>query len=184
MNVIRRVGPTDMLAFVGFGYLAALCAQLLPRETGWIALSRRQETLALARRLGAAAVYSVDNVPPELWDSVPVVIEAAGVQQTLDVATWLTACGGRLVIAGYHADGPRTVNMQSWNWKGIDVINAHDRKPQVFVRSLRDGLRIVAERGLDLSALQTHAFGLEDASAAFHIAESRPPGFVKSVVQL
>jgi hypothetical protein len=29
-----------------------------------------------------------------------------------------------------------------------------------------------------------HAFGLEDASAAFRVAESRPPGFVKSVVQL
>ena len=125
-------GAADLVAFVGFGYLAALCAELLPTGTRWIALSRRQTSRGRALRLGAEAAYTFEDVPPALWDSVPVVIEAAGVQQTLDFATWLTAYSGRLVIAGYHADGPRTVNMQSWNWKGIDVINAHDRQPQVF----------------------------------------------------
>jgi hypothetical protein len=34
-------------------------------------------------------------------------------------------------------DGPRTVNMQSWNWKGIDVINAHERRPEVIGAALR-----------------------------------------------
>jgi threonine dehydrogenase-like Zn-dependent dehydrogenase len=184
MNVIHRAGPAEQVAFVGFGYLAALCAQLLPSATPWIALARREESRALARRLGAMAVYAFDKVPADLWDSVPVVIEAAGVQQTLDCATWLTAYGGRLVIAGYHADGPRTVNMQSWNWKGIDVINAHERNPEVFVRALRDALNTVAERGLDLAALHTHEFALEDAAAAFNTAENHPPTFVKSVVRL
>src|SRR6266851_2187032 len=185
MNVVRRAGiqPDDQVALVGFGYLAALIVHLLPTSCAWVAIASRAASRELAIRLGAAAVYDFTSVPNDAWDHFPVVIEAAGVQQTLDYATWLTAYGGRLVVAGYHADGPRTVNMQSWNWKGIDVINAHDRKPQVFVRSLRDGLRIVAERGLDLSALQTHAFGPEDAAAAFRVAESRPPGFVKSVVQ-
>jgi NADPH2:quinone reductase len=184
MNIIRRAGPSDVVAFVGFGYLATLCAQLLPSGTRWTAFSRRAESRLLAISLGAEAVHSFDNVPSELWDSVPLVIEAAGVQQTLDFATWLTAYGGRLIIAGYHADGPRTVNMQSWNWKGIDVINAHDRQAAVFVRGLHDGLRLVAERDLDLSTLQTHEFGLGDVAAAFSVAENRPPGFQKSVVRL
>ena len=184
MNVLRRAEPTDQAAFVGFGYLAALCAQLLPRGTRWIALSRRHESRVLALRLGADAAYSFDSVPSALWDSLPLVIEAAGVQQTLDVASWLTAFSGRLVIAGYHADGPRTVNMQSWNWKGIDVLNAHDRQPEVFMRTLHDGLRLVAERGLDLSALVTHEFGLAEAAAAFRAADERPATFVKAVVRL
>jgi threonine dehydrogenase-like Zn-dependent dehydrogenase len=184
LNVLRRAGQADMVAFVGFGYLAALCAQLLPGGTRWIAFARRADARALAQRLGAAAVYSFENVPAEVWDSAPVVIEAAGVQQTLDFATWLTAYGGRLVIAGYHADGPRTVNMQSWNWKGIDVINAHDRDPQVFVDALRDGLHLVAERGLELGGLTTHEFGLADAADAFSAAEHHPPGFIKSVIRL
>ncbi|MDQ6671111.1 MAG: alcohol dehydrogenase catalytic domain-containing protein [Chloroflexota bacterium] len=184
VNVIRRAGPSELVAFVGFGYLAALCAQVLPAGTRWMAVSRREESRAQAVRLGAQAAYSFEGVPGDLWDSVPVVIEAAGVQQTLEVATWLTGYGGRLVIAGYHADGPRSVNMQSWNWKGIDVINAHDRQPDVFVRALGEGIRLIAERRLDLAALQTHEFSLADAAAAFRMAEVRPSGFVKAVVRL
>ncbi|MGI9145209.1 MAG: alcohol dehydrogenase catalytic domain-containing protein [Chloroflexota bacterium] len=184
VNVLRRAGPAHLLAFVGFGYLAMQCAQLLPPGTRWIALSRREESRALALRLGAEATYSFDSVPAELWDSLPLVIEAAGVQQTLDYATWLTAYNGRLVIAGYHADGPRTVNLQSWNWKGINVINAHDRDPAVFVRALRDGLRLATERRLNLAAYETHEFELADTAAAFRAAEARPPGFVKALVRL
>lgn len=184
INVIRRAGLADQLAFVGFGYLAAVCAQLLPTGMRWIALSRRGESRTLALALGAQAAYSFEQIPAELWDSLPLVIECAGVQQTLDVGTWLTAYGGRLVIAGYHADGPRTVDMQSWNWKGIDVINAHDRRPAVFVRALHDGLRLIAERGLNLSALHTHEYELDHAAAAFQAAEHHPSGFVKGLVRL
>ncbi len=186
MNVIRRsaIGPGDRIAIVGFGYLAALVVQLLPPEVGgWLALSRREDSRALALRLGAEAAYDFSHVPAELWDSFGVVIEAAGVQQTLDYATWLTAYGGRLVIAGYHADGPRTVNMQSWNWKGIDVINAHERQTWVYVGALREALALVLTRPLGFESLETHAWALEQAVEAFRFAEERPSGFVKGVLR-
>jgi threonine dehydrogenase-like Zn-dependent dehydrogenase len=186
MNVVRRsgIGEGDRIAVVGFGYLASLVVQLLPRETaGWLAVSRRADSRALALRLGAEAAYDFSHVPAALWDSFGVVIEAAGVQHTLDYATWLTAYGGRLVIAGYHADGPRTINMQSWNWKGIDVINAHERDPSVYVRALREALTLAGSRDLDVRGLHTHAWPLEQAADAFRFAEERPSGFVKGVVR-
>ena len=185
MNVVRRAGirPGDRVAVVGFGYLAALVVQLLsPDIGGWVAISRRADSRALALRLGAEAAFDFSNVPSDLWDGFPVVIEAAGVQRTLDYGTWLTAYGGRLVVAGYHADGPRTVNMQSWNWKGIDVINAHERQSSVYVAALREGLELSAARGVDLAPLHTHSWSLDEAAEAFRYAEERPPGFVKSVV--
>jgi threonine dehydrogenase-like Zn-dependent dehydrogenase len=123
-------------------------------------------------------------VPFHLWDSFPVVIEAAGVQQTLDYATWLTAHGGRLVVAGYHADGQRSVNMQTWNWKGIDVINAHERDPTVCVRGLRSGLAAAKEHRLDIDRLITHRWGLHQVTEGFTTLETRPPGFIKGVVEL
>ena len=186
MNVVRRSAPGagDRLAVVGFGYLAALVVQLLPLEIGrWVALSRREDSRALALRLGAEAAYDFAHVPADLWDSFGVVIEAAGVQQTLDYATWLTAYGGRLVIAGYHADGPRTVNVQSWNWKGIDVINAHAREPAVYVRALREALDLAGSRGLDVRGLETHSWPLELAAEAFRCAEERPAGFIKGIIR-
>jgi threonine dehydrogenase-like Zn-dependent dehydrogenase len=185
MNVVRRAGvrPGDRVAIVGFGYLGALIVQLLPPGLAeWIAVSRRPDSRTLAESFGASATYDFDCVPAAAWDSFPVVIEAAGVQQTLDYATWLTAFGGRLVIAGYHADGPRTVNMQSWNWKGIDVINAHERAPAAYVRALGGALSLVQARGLDLGRLQTHEWSLDEADQAFAAAETRPAGFIKSVV--
>ena len=186
MNVVQRsaIGPGARLAVVGFGYLAALVVQLLPADIGgWVAVSRREDSRALALRLGAEAAYDFSHVPAELWDSFGVVIEAAGVQHALDYATWLTAYAGRLVIAGYHADGPRTVNMQNWNWKGIDVINAHERKSAVSMRALREALVLAESRGLELERLQTHAWPLEQAAEAFCCAEQRPSSFVKGVVR-
>lgn len=187
-NLVRRAGvqPGNRTAVVGFGYLAALAMRLLhPVDPGeWVVVSRRSDSRALARRMGASAAYDFGEVPADLWDSFPVVIEAAGVQQALDYATWLTAYGGRLVIAGYHADGPRTVNLQSWNWKGIDVINAHERQSRVYLQGLREGLDSVERHGLaaELQALITHQWPLARTAEALATAELRPPGFVKGVV--
>ena len=184
-NVVRRaaIGPGQRLAIVGFGYLAALIVQLLPDDVGeWIAISRRADSRALALRLGADAVFDFPDVPQAAWDTYPVVIEAAGVQQALDYATWLTAYGGRLVIAGYHADGPRTVNLQTWNWKGIDVINAHERDTAVVVRDMRHALQLATKRQLDLASLITHTWPLEASADAFAAVEARPPGFAKAVI--
>jgi threonine dehydrogenase-like Zn-dependent dehydrogenase len=184
MNVVRRAAVTtgDRVAIVGFGYLAALVAHLLPRDVGeWIAISRRADSLALARKSGASAAYDFNSVPNVAWDSFPVVVEAAGVQPALDVATWLTAYGGRLVIAGYHADGPRTVNMQSWNWKGIDVINAHARQPAVYLDALRTSFDVLRAR--PLPPLISHAWTLDRAAEAFVAAETRPPGYVKGILR-
>ena len=70
-------------------------------------------------------------------------MEAVGKQWPLDLAAELTRERGRLIVAGYHQDGPRQVNMQLWNWRGLDVINAHERDPQVYL----DGMRAAVERG-------------------------------------
>lgn len=185
MNVVRRsmLGSGDRIAVVGFGYLAALLVQLLPDDVGsWVAVSRREDSRTLALRLGAEAAYDFADVPSSLWDSFNVSIEAAGVQQTLDYATWLTAYGGRLVIAGYHADGPRTVNMQSWNWKGIDVINAHERQPAKYVDALRRAFALLDSRSVDVASLHSHRWPLERALEAFEAADARPAGFIKGLI--
>lgn len=188
-NVVRRMRlqTSESLAVVGFGYLAALVIRLLepvPAGLRWIAVSRRAESRALALSLGAEAAYDFDSVPLEAWDSFPVVLEAAGVQQSLDYASWLTAYGGRLVVAGYHADGPRIVNFQAWNWKGIDVVNAHEREAAAYVRGLEEGLKRIAlgELAKEIAGLVTHGWPLERANEAFATVERRPPDYLKGVI--
>jgi threonine dehydrogenase-like Zn-dependent dehydrogenase len=110
------------------------------------------------------------------------VIETAGTQSALDAASRLVATGGRLVIAGFHQDGPRTVDLQSWNWRGLDVVNAHERDPRRAVEGIREAVGLAATGELDVSTLVSHVFALDDLDAAFRAAAERGPGFVKAVV--
>ena len=111
-----------------------------------------------------------------------VVIEAVGLQWPLDLAGELVREGGRLVIAGYHQNGPRQVNMQMWNWKGIDIVSAHERDPEVQRRGMREGIAAAAEGRLDLDALVTHRYPLSQLDEALDATRDKPQGFVKGWV--
>ncbi len=112
-----------------------------------------------------------------------VVIEAAGTQEALDTASRLVAAGGRLVVAGFHQDGPRVVDLQSWNWRGIDVVNAHERDPAVVVAGMREAARLAAAGDARRRvARHAPASPLDEVEAAFAAAATRPQGFLKAVV--
>ncbi len=157
-----------------------------------IAVSRRRESLALARDFGAAETIPMDDhwaiieQVKALTDGAlcPRVIEAVGKQWPLDLASALVAPGGRLVIAGYHQDGPRQVNLQDWNWKGIDVVNAHERDASVCRRGVEAAVAAVAAGTLDADRLYTHRFPLERLAEALDATRDKPAGFVKALVTL
>ena len=182
VNVVRRSGISqgDRVAVVGVGFLGALVTRLAVAAGAEVtAVSRRAFALEVARESGAARVFVPDEAPAETFD---VVVEAAGVQATLDLAARLCRVRGRLVIAGYHQDEPRAVDMQLWNWRGLDVVNAHERDPRVYVDAIREAARMVAEGELDPRPLFTHVFPLERIGEALASASKRPDGFMKALV--
>lgn len=190
VNVARRsaVEPGDVVVVLGIGFLGALLLSLLrDAQPGRIvAVSRRKAALELAERMGADQVLSYEEATA--WagrhqdGAADVVVEATGAQRPLDVATWLCRVRGRLVVAGYHQDGLRSVDMRLWNWRGIDVINAHERSPHTYVEGMREGLRRLADGRLDLEPLITHRMPLADIQRAFELADRRDDGFLKAVV--
>ena len=115
----------------------------------------------------------------ELCDRV---IEATGKQWPLDIAGDLVREGGKLIITGYHQDGPRQVNMQQWNWKGIDVINAHERDPAVYVRGIREAIGALQSGVLRPERLYTHSYPLSRLGEAFEATREHKEGFVKALV--
>ena len=152
MNIFRRgeISAGDTVAIVGIGFLGALLTRLAASAGAHvIAISRRPFSLDVARRMGAAECIRMNGQDGILEQVKSLtggvlcdrVIEAIGKQQPLDLAADLTRERGRLIIAGYHQDGPRQVNMQLWNWRGIDVINAHEREFYDFVCRYFDKLR-------------------------------------------
>jgi len=191
-NVFRRsaVRAGDMVAVVGTGFIGLVALRLaVLAGARVVALSRRESALALARGFGAAetiptgdreaAIARVASLTSgRLCD---VVVEAVGSQDALDLSSELVREGGRLVVAGYHQDGARSVNMWLWNWRGIDVVNAHERDPRVQREGVLVAAGAVAEGRLDPAPLYT-TFPLERANDAFVAMEERPDGFVKALV--
>ena len=192
VNVVRRAGVRegDTVVLLGTGFLGLLLLQLLRRERPGrvVTVSRRPLPGDLAGRLGIDEMLSYDDDVHGRVGAVTgggmadVVIEATGYQRPLDLGAELTRVRGRLIVAGYHQDGPRTVNMQLWNWRGLDVINAHERDPAVYRSGMEEGVRRLAAGEIDLAPLITHTFPLSDINRAFQTAEERPEGFLKSVV--
>src|SRR4051812_5718286 len=175
MNIFQRsnIGKEHTVAIVGVGFLGALLTQLAS-ATGArvIALSRRGFALGIAKEMGATGTARLDDAietvrcltSDRLCD---IVIECTGKQSPLDIAGEITRERGRLVIAGYHQDGPRQINMQLWNWRGLDVINAHERNPRVYADGIRQAIRAVETGLLNPVPLYTHSFPLERLRGAF-----------------
>lgn len=191
VNVVRRSGirAGDTVAVVGAGFLGCLIVQLAAAAGARvIAISRRRSALEAAARMRAAETVALEEPVTERVEELTggrlcdVVVEAAGVQATLDVAGPLTRTRGRLVIAGFHQDGSRQVDMQLWNWRGLDVVNAHERDPAVYVEGIREAAAAVAAGTLDPGSLYTHRFGLDRVGEALDTAIERPDGFVKALV--
>jgi threonine dehydrogenase-like Zn-dependent dehydrogenase len=110
------------------------------------------------------------------------VIEATGTQAALDLASELTRERGRLIIAGYHQDGPRLVDMQLWNWRGLDVINAHERDPRIYVQGIKLAAEAVCSGQVEPLPLYTHSFFLDRLGGAFEMMSQRPDGFLKALL--
>ncbi len=192
MNIFKRsaIKAGDTVAIVGIGFLGALLIQLA-RGAGArvIAIARRHTALDLASELDAETIAMddhwriIEEVKQKTGDVFcDVVIEAVGKQWPLDLAAELTREHGRLVIAGYHQDGPRQVNMQMWNWRGLDVINAHEREQAVYIQGIRDAVEAVKDGRLDPSPLYTHTYSLEQLGDALNATRDRPEGFLKALV--
>ncbi|HEY7768088.1 MDR/zinc-dependent alcohol dehydrogenase-like family protein [Longimicrobium sp.] len=193
MNIFRRsdIQAGQTVAIVGIGFLGALLTRLA-KDGGArvIAISRRPFSLDVAREMGADEVIAMDDhwaiieKVKELTGGVLAdrVIEAVGKQWPLDLAAEITRERGRLIIAGYHQDGPRQVNMQMWNWRGLDVINAHERDPAVYIEGIRLAVDAVASGRLDPTPLYTHTFPLDQLDDALNATRDRPDGFLKALV--
>lgn len=191
MNVFARsdIHSWQTVAVVGVGFLGALLVSLAA-STGArvIAFSRRPFARDVARQMGAVEALPLDERARDLVQELTHgrgcerVIEATGLQEPLTFAGDITGERGRLVIAGFHQDGKREVNLQLWNWRGLDVINAHERDPRAYITGMRAAVTAVASGRLDPTPLYTHRFPLTEVGAALDAMRDRHGDFLKALV--
>jgi len=195
MNIFRRseIEAGQTVAIIGAGFLGNLLIQLAKSAGARVvAISRREAARELAKQCGADETLPMNDH----WELVgrvkeltqqrgaERVIECVGAQWPLDIANDIIGERGRLIIAGYHQDGPRQVNMQNWNWLGIDVVNAHERSPRNYVRGMQDAVEAVVSGRIDPWPLLTHTYALDQLDRAMNDMSERPDNFVKGTVLL
>jgi threonine dehydrogenase-like Zn-dependent dehydrogenase len=195
MNIFKRsdIRKGDTVAIIGIGFLGALLCQLAKHAGAKvIAISRRTFSLGFAEKFGADEIMPIT----ETWEVAQKVseitggafcervIEATGKQVALDIATEIVAERGKVIIAGYHQDGLRQVNFQKWNWKGIDVINAHEREDAVYLQGMQDAVQAVTQGIIRPEELYSDIFTLDEIGKGFERTAERPDGFMKALIQL
>jgi len=193
MNIFRRseIRSGMTVAVVGIGFLGALLIQLATANGAQVlAFGRRPFALEFARKAGAKEsirlndhASAIDHVEALTQGRFcEVVIEATGKQEALDFASQITGIRGRLVIAGYHQDEARQIDMRLWNWRGLDVINAHERDPAISIRGVREAIAAMQSGALDPRPLLTHVMSLDRLDEALALTRDRPEGFMKAVI--
>lgn len=182
----RRAAPAvgDRTAVVGLGFMGLVMTRLLVASptSRVCAIDPRADARAVAAALGAAPALAPDD-PGLAADAFELVVEASGTQPGLDLATTLVAEHGTLSVLGFHRS-VREVDVRAWNWKAIDVVNAHVRDRARLADATRAALRLLAAGRLDIGSLLTHDLPLERIGEAYEALESKPAGFVKAVVTL
>jgi 2-desacetyl-2-hydroxyethyl bacteriochlorophyllide A dehydrogenase len=184
MSAARRtkVELGDRVAIVGQGFMGLLILQLIrlkgPAEI--VGIDLREDARRMSLKLGADRAVSREEA--DSLGDFDVVIEATGQPDGLSLAIKLVRLHGVMAILGYHQGGPRSVDMQLWNYKSIEVLNAHERRNDYRMDSMRRALDLAAAGRIDLSALASHSFSIDQIDDAFGALASKPAGFVKSVM--
>jgi threonine dehydrogenase-like Zn-dependent dehydrogenase len=193
MNIFERsdIHSGHNVAVVGGGFLGLLLTQLAADAGAHVVvLSHREFALQLALTMEAEDTIATQDDGHDAERALQLtcgrgfdrVIEVAGLQSALDLASEITAEHARLIIAGYHQDGPRQVNMQQWNWRGLDVINAHERTMDRYVTGVQKAIQAALEGRLDPFPLLTHTVSLGSMDDGFKLMRERPEGFVKALL--
>ncbi|MFZ0490690.1 MAG: zinc-binding dehydrogenase [Salegentibacter sp.] len=193
MNIFKRsdISKGQTVAIVGSGFLGSLLIQLAKSEGAKvIAISRRDFSLQTAKSAGADELIKMDDhyqiieKIKELTDGnfCDRVIECTGKEWPLNLSIEITGERGKLIVAGFHQDGMRSVNVQMLNWRGIDMISAHERDSAEYIKGIKAAIEAVRNGKMDPFPLFTHRFKLDQMEQAYEHLTGRPEGFVKALI--
>ena len=186
----------DTIALVGLGFMGLLMLQAarLRGPARMIVIDPRGEALETARKFGADETYTPDQVPETLkltqWSQLGkrwganVVYENSGTQAGMTLAGQMVREHGILSLVGWHQGGARQVDMELWNWKAFDIVNAHERRMDYLMDCMRRGLALVAAGKIDMASLITHRYGLDQVDQAFQALVDKPSGYHKAIIRV
>ncbi|MBD3347004.1 MAG: zinc-binding dehydrogenase [Chitinivibrionales bacterium] len=186
-----EIMPGDRVLLMGAGYMGLLNVQGLAAcpLAELVVTDIKQENLERAKAFGASKIINTGTAEGltelEQYKSDPfdLVIEAAGVEQTLQSAGSFIRTGGRLALFAWH-HAPRSVDFGEWHIGGYKVLNSSPMiSTDLAVSTMERAVRLMEKGTFDQSNLITHRHPLSKVQEAMEIASERPEGYLKGVLE-
>ena len=163
---------------LGGGVIGMLALQLCALAGAEVMLVTRQYSKqALGRRLGAAETAGTEAAARAIWpDGADLVVECAGVVETVEAAPRLARDGGRVVILGVLAAG------QKVQIEPFDLLFREVQFLSSFINPFTQdrAAAMIAAGRLQIDPLISRTLPLEEAAEA--IANPARPGEIRAIV--
>ncbi|MCM2439153.1 zinc-binding dehydrogenase [Agrobacterium vitis] len=203
MNIFRRsnIKAGQRVAIIGIDFVGALLIQLASRAKAHvIAISRRPTFLAMAKNMGAAEAFTIDergatDDPVRIIEAVHKLtggylcdraIDITGETRMIALADQLTNTQGRLIMAGRQQDDPGEGVSQLWKARGATIIQTDEGNAEIGSEICVDGMleavAAIMDGRLDPTPLYTHRYRLEELGQALIDTHDQPDGFMKALV--
>jgi propanol-preferring alcohol dehydrogenase len=160
---IARVQPGETVAVLGVGGIGSNAVQVA-RGLGArvVAVSRSDEKLALARRLGAAEAVRLEDAREACGPDGPdVVVQCAGSAVLDEAAIALAGYGGRVVLVGTTSESFRA-RASDFVWRELTVLGSRGFTPQ----DIREVIDLYLAGRIETDHLTARVRPLEEANAA------------------
>lgn len=181
------IGFGETVAVIGVGPagLAYIQTAKLLGAGKVIALARSDESLARAKQFGADAVintkteHAAERLLAETGgEGASLVIEAAGVPETIELAFQLVQCGGRVILYGIPGDDQKMeFPVQKIITQQLSVYGAVGN-PHVWAPLLQ----YVAQGRINLKDMVTATFPLAQINEGFDLMRDRSKHLIKAVL--
>lgn len=175
---IGNILPGERVIVIGGGVIGLMAVQLAKLAGGDVMLlTRSPAKQSLGQKLGATLAAGTEEEARATWpDGADLVVECAGVPDTVAMTPRLTRSGGRVVILGVLPSG---ANIQ------IEPFDLLFREIQMHFSFLNPfthdrAARMIAEGIIDVSPLISRRISLVETAAA--IAEPARDGEVRAIV--
>ncbi|NLG26369.1 MAG: zinc-binding dehydrogenase, partial [Chloroflexi bacterium] len=179
------VRVAETVAVVGCGPIGLLIVQLarLAGAARVLAVEPLAYRRALAARFGAIPLEPTDDLERVAADlthgyGVDVAFEAAGTVAAPELAARMLKRGGTLVLTGIPAEDELRIQHHLVRRKEV-TIRMVRRMKLTYPRAIA----LVESGMLDVAALVTHRFSLDQAATAFQMVEDYADGVIKAVIR-
>ncbi len=178
------VGDSVVILGAGCIGLVTLLAAKARGASKVIVVDLFEKRLDFAKKLGATQVINgkTSDVLQEICsvlgaDGADVVIETAGVPQTIYQTSQIAKCGGTVVLVGVAVESDLLYNFSQVMGKELTI------KSVFRYRNLYPvAIAAIADGSIDIQQIVTHRYAFQDAKAAFNEVIDDAQNVVKAVI--